>query len=242
MKSTLLQIVQSILSDMDAEEVDSISDTIEAQQIASVVEDTYYNIIAGREIPEHRKLVALTSLSDSTRPTHFTYPSNLKSLTRISYNVSETATPEWRDIKFVTPEYFLDNMSDDELEVDTVVGTVPIYVWNDRMPTYYTSFDDTRIIMNAYDATVETTLQASKTRAYATHFPTFSQTDAHVPELDETLFPYLLAESKSVCFSIFKSGTDPKIEQAARRLKGYIRNDLHKTKVANNKGRPSYGR
>ena len=40
MKTTLLQIVQSILSDMDSEEVNSISDTTEAQQIASVVEDT----------------------------------------------------------------------------------------------------------------------------------------------------------------------------------------------------------
>ena len=40
MKSTLLQVVQSILSDMDSENVNTISDTVEAQQIASEVEDT----------------------------------------------------------------------------------------------------------------------------------------------------------------------------------------------------------
>lgn len=57
MKTTLLQVVQSILSDMDSEAVNSISDTTEAQQIASVVEDTYYNIISAREIPEHKKLI-----------------------------------------------------------------------------------------------------------------------------------------------------------------------------------------
>ena len=74
MKTTLLQIVQSILSDMDSEEVNSISDTTEALQIASVVEDTYYNIVAARDIPEHNTLIFLTSLVDSTRPTHFQYP------------------------------------------------------------------------------------------------------------------------------------------------------------------------
>jgi hypothetical protein len=242
MKSTLLQMVQSILSDMDAEDVNSIADTVEAQQIASVIEDVYYNIIAGREIPEHKQLVQLTSLSNSARPTHFTYPANLKSLVKISYNVSTGATPSWREIKYRQPDYFLENMDETGLAVTTVVGGVTIYVSNDKMPSYYTSFDDNYIIMDAYDANVETNLQQSKTRAYASAFPTFSQTDAFEPDLDETLFPYFLAEAKSTCFSLFKSGSDPKVEQAARRLKSYIRNDMWKTKQANKLVRPNYGR
>jgi len=242
MKSTLLEIVQSILSDMDAEEVTTLSDTVEATQIASVVQDTFYNIISGREIPEHRKLVNLTSLSSSVKPTHFTYPANLKGLTKISYNITVGATPDWRTIKYVQPDYFLENMDETDLGVDTVSGGVRIYVGTTAMPSYYTSFDDYHIIMDSYVLLEEANLQASKTRAYITEFPTFSQTDAHVPDLDETLFPYLLAEAKSTCFSLFKSGTDPKIEQAARRLKSYIRNDLHKTKEANNKGKAGYGR
>ena len=56
MKKTLLELVQSILSDMDSEPVNSISDSIEAEQIASVIEDTYFNFISAREIPEHRQL------------------------------------------------------------------------------------------------------------------------------------------------------------------------------------------
>ena len=43
MKRTLLEMVQSILSDMDSEDVNAVSDTLEAQQVASVIEDTYYN-------------------------------------------------------------------------------------------------------------------------------------------------------------------------------------------------------
>ena len=50
MRNTLLEMVQSILSDMDSENVNSISDSVEAQQVASVIEDTFFNIIAAHLI------------------------------------------------------------------------------------------------------------------------------------------------------------------------------------------------
>jgi len=95
MKTTLLQIVQSILSDMDSEDVNSISDTVEAQQIGSVVEDTYYNIIAAREIPEHNKLMTLTAMADSAKPTHFKYPTNTKHIDRVEYNVGTVSKKDF---------------------------------------------------------------------------------------------------------------------------------------------------
>ena len=94
--------------------------------------------------------------------------------------------------------------------------------------------------MNAFDSSVETILSASKTQAYGTIYPTFSQTDSFEPDLDDTLIPYLLAEAKSTCFSLFKSGSDPKIEQTARRLKTFVQNDMYKTKQAPR--RNNYGR
>ena len=51
--------------------------------------------------------------------------------------------------------------------------------------------------------------------------------------------PLLLAESKSACFSLFKGGSDPKVEQSARRLKSYVQNDQYKTRLAS---RNQYGR
>lgn len=240
MKTTLLQIVQSILSDMDSEEVNSISDTVEAQQIASVVEDTYYNIIAAREIPEHNKLMTLTALGNSTKPTHFKYPTNTKSVERVEYNVGTVADKEFRIIDFVDPIKFLDRMDEDGLLVETLDGNLDIFVGNDSPPTYYTSFDDEHLIMNSYDASVDSTLQASKVRALGSTYPTFTQSDSFEPDLDNTLMPYLLAESKSTCFSLFKGGPDPKVEQAARRLKSFTQNDMYKTKRDNKK--PNYGR
>ena len=242
MKRTLLEIVQSILNDMDSEAVNSISDTVEASQIASVVEDTYYNIIAARDIPEHKQLLALTSLSSTARPTHFQYPNNTKEIEKLFYNVG-TSGDSWKEIRFVEPLDFLNRMDSTASGVTVVTdvaGATPLYIRNDRMPSYYTTFDDEHIVFDAVDTSVETILQGSKTRAYGTVYPTFSQTDSFQPDLDDTMLPYLLAESKSVCFSLFKSVSDPKVEQSARRLKSYVQNDSYRTKRENK--RPNYGR
>lgn len=240
MKTTLLQIVRSILSDMDSEDVTSITDTVEAQQIASVVEDTYFNIIAARDIPEHRRLLSLVALGDTAKPTHFKYPTDTKKIIRLEYNVGTVANKDFKELKYVDPLVFLDRMSEDDVLVETFEGNVDIYVANDRDPSYYTSFDDEYIIVDAYDVAEETSLQAAKTRAWGSVYPTFSQTDAFEPDLDNTLMPLLLAEAKSTCFSLFKGGSDPKVEQSARRLKSYVQNDMYKTKQANK--RPYYGR
>lgn len=240
MKTTLLQIVRSILSDMDSEDVTSITDTVEAQQIASVVEDTYFNIIAARDIPEHRRLLSLVALGDTAKPTHFKYPTDTKKIIRLEYNVGTVANKDFKELKYVDPLVFLDRMSEDDVLVETFEGNVDIYVANDRDPSYYTSFDDEYVIVDAYDVAEETSLQAAKTRAWGSVYPTFSQTDAFEPDLDNTLMPLLLAEAKSTCFSLFKGGSDPKVEQSARRLKSYVQNDMYKTKQANK--RPYYGR
>ena len=244
MKRTLLEMVQSILNDMDSEAVNSISDSVEAQQIASVIEDVYYNIIAARNIPEHQQLLKMTSLSSSVRPTHFQYPTNTREIVSLAYNTDTSGKINYQEIYFVEPMDFLSrmpyNLSTDVLVVPDVNSSISLTIFKDRMPTYYTSFDDLHVVMNAYNATVESTLQESKTRAYGTVYPSFTIADDFVPDLDDTMMPYLLAEAKSTCFSLFKSGSDPKIEQAARRLKSFVQNDMYRTKRPN--VRNHYGR
>jgi len=239
MKSTLLQVVQSILSDMDSEDVNTISDTVEAQQVASVVEDTYFNIIAARSIPEHNKLIPLVSLANNAKPTHFTYPARTKQLMRVDYNIGTASVPDYREIVYVEPLVFIDRMDETGKKVTTVDQSVELFVASDKDPSYYTSFNDNHIIMDAYDVSVEQNLASNKTRAFCAIYPTFSQTDSFAIDLDQTLMPLLLAESKSACMSLFKGGSDPKVEQAARRLKSYVQNDQYKTRLAS---RNQYGR
>lgn len=236
MKRTLLELTQSILNDLDGEAVNSIFDTEEAIQYANVVRDTYFNIVAARQTPEHDELLKLTALSDSSKPTILKYPTNVKEIRLFEYDGKEVY---WKD-----PLKFLDGLpSDGETNVlsfDDPTSGITLTCRSDKGPRYYTSFDNEYIICDSYDSTVDTTLQESKTRCWGTKYPTFTMSDSFTPDLNETLFPYLLAESKSVCFSVFKSGSDPKVEQAARRLKSGIQNDRYKTKRDNT--RNYYGR
>jgi len=240
MRTTLLEIVQSILSDMDSEPVNSISDSIEAEQIASVVEDTYYNFISTRDIPEHRRLLKITSLSDSTKPTHFQYVG--RQLYWIRYNIDESGGTSYKEIKYIEPGDFVTrNISSTNVTtVYDVAASTNLLIVNNKMPSVYTSFDDEHIVMDAYKATLETTLQSTKTQAYGVVMPTFNIDDVFEPDLDDSLLPYLLAESKAACFSLFKSGSDPKIEQSARRLKSFVTSGLYRNKQENIRNR--YGR
>ena len=243
-KKTLLQIVQSILSDMDSEDVNSISDTVEAMQVASIVEDTFYNLVATRTIPEHHELIKLTALSDTDYPTHFQYPDNVKGITKVWYDVSDDGTFEYREISWVDNETFLRRVdgraTDSSTNVSDKNGGTNLRIYNDRHPSFYTSFDDDYLVFDAHKSTVDTTLQAGKVRAMGYVIPTFSRTDGYTPDIDEEFHPYLLAEAKSTAMSLLKGGPDPKIDQAARRQKAYIQNDKHKTNTGNK--RPQYGR
>lgn len=248
MKMTLLEMVQNILSDMDSEEVNSITDSNEAEQIAKVVENTYFNLIATRFIPEHAQTLKLTSFSSSARPTHFSFPSRVKNIEFLDYNVSDDAGGvEYKRLTYLDPDQFFslsdsrDSLASNVKQVDDVAADSTLLIRNDVMPSYYTSFDDENVVLDAYKSTVDAILTSAKTRAYGVKYPTFdSFSDTFIPDIDDTLFPYLLGEAKSTAMSLFKTGPDPKIEQAARRQKVYSQNDMYRVK----KERPhnNYGR
>lgn len=231
MKLTLLQIVQSVLNDMDGEEVNSLEDTTEASQVASIVRDTYYNIVSNRLIPEHKELLKLVALSDNTRPTHMKYGEDVTRIEKVWYDTSKDGSYKYEEVKWCSPLDFIrmsDSLGSDYVEVNEA-GT-KLRVGNNKMPTYYTSFDDEHIVFNSYDSSVNSTITEARSRAYGVRIPTFDvNDDSFVPDMDANMFPYLLAESKSVAFSLLHGGSDPKVEQAARRQKSHIQNDKYNT-------------
>ena len=244
MKYTLLEMTQKVLNVMDSEDVSTISDTVEAMQVASIIEDVYFSTIIPRQVTSHKELLKLVALSDSTHPTHLKYGDNVKELEAVYYDVSTVSgVVEWKEIDYVSPMDFLsmtDNMTDNSLAVTDIAGGTTLTVGNDSAPTYYTSFDNEHIVMDSYDSAVDTTLQESKTRAYGTKFPTFSQTDTFVPDLDEAQFPYFLSECMSTCLITLKGEANPKIEQRSRRLRYLTQSDTSRTKQ--DRGPIGYGR
>ncbi len=242
MKMTLLEIVQNILSDMDAEEVNSIADTTEATQVASIVKDTFNNMVANRTVPEHKELVKLTSLGDISRPTHMKYGEDVTKLEKVWYDTSADGSFTYSTIRWCAPEDFItraDGLQTNYVEV--MEGGTMLRVGNAAMPTFYTSFDDEHLIFNSYDASVDATITEGRSRAYGTRLPTFDMTDDNfVADIDAHMFPYLLAEAKSTAFSLLKGGPDPKVEQAARRQKSNLQNDKFNT--IRTRGLSHYGR
>lgn len=90
---SLLDYVQSILSSLDSDEVNSISDTPESLQVAEIVKTTYFNIIARTHLPEHKQLLQLESSADNTRPVLMYIPDGISKIEWIKYfNSNNLAT------------------------------------------------------------------------------------------------------------------------------------------------------
>lgn len=228
MKKTLLEIVKDILSDTDGEDVNTVSDTVESLQVAKVVEQTFYDLISNRTIPEHESLLKLTSLSDSEFPTHFVLEDEQAHIKALWYDVSLDGSYEYRQIKYLEPLDFLkicDKRSSAYTLVEDKVAGTRLRIGNDSFPTYFTAFDDKHIVMDSYKSSVDDVLRNSKVRSFGTTYPTFLISDTFVPPIDAAMFPYLVQEAKSRCFSIQKGGVDQKTEQAARRNKIHVQND-----------------
>lgn len=107
-KLTLLDMTQRILSSMDADTVNSFSDTIESEQVAYVIRDVYYDLINNIEIPEHRKLITLTALGDTAKPSHMQIPDGIRRIDEVRYNTvkSGDTAKDYNRITWMEPEAF----------------------------------------------------------------------------------------------------------------------------------------
>lgn len=219
-KKTLLEIVQETLSDMVSDEVNDIDDTVESQTVASIVRSVFESMIANRNWPHTKNLVQLESLSDITKPTYLKIPERLKELVSISYDVRKNSTDSvlYREVRYKDPESFLRYLSNRDANRDNVVtiedfSGVKLLVFNDRSPEFWTSFDDSHIIFDAYNSSVDTTLKKSKTACTAYIIPLFERSNEAVPNLPAEAFPALIAEVKSTAFYDLKQMANEKEEK-----------------------------
>jgi len=219
-KKTLLEIVQETLSDMVSDEVNDIDDTVESQTVASIVRSVFESMVVNRNWPHTKNLVQLESLSDITKPTYFKMPERLKELVSISYDVRKNSTDSvlYREIRYKDPENFLRYLANRDANRDNVVtiedfSGVKLLVFNDKAPEFWTSFDDSHIVFDAYNSSVDTTLKKSKTACTAYIIPLFERSNEAVPNLPAEAFPALIAEVKSTAFYDLKQMANEKEEK-----------------------------
>ena len=247
MKKSLLDMVQDILSDMNSDEVSSITDTVESLQVAQIIKSTYELIISRKNWPHLQQLITLGSSVDNAKPTHMRVREDIKEVLQISYDkqrLSQTS-PRWQLVEYLYPDKFLQEINNrntanaSTLEVVDFSG-VQLQIRNDSAPSWYTSFDDENVVFDSFDAEVDTILQTSKTQVLAYVSPVFTVTDTFVPDLPSEAFSALLAEAKSVCFARIKQAPDAKAEQQANRAMNWV--SRKNWQVAGGWRFPSYGR
>lgn len=229
---TLLQIVQDILSDLDSDSVNSIGDTVESQQVASIVRSTYEELLANRNWPHTRKLSQLVASNDTTKPNYLKFPDALKSLCYIEYETQKLGDSKvvLTELVYRQPDDFLRFIAQRDstkTNIQTVVdfSGVKLLIQNDKAPQYWTSFDDKWVVTDSYDSAVDNTLKQSKSRCLAYFTPSWTHEDEFIPDLPQEAFPALVEEAKSTAFIVIKQSPNQKVEQKAARQHRWLSNN-----------------
>jgi hypothetical protein len=246
-KMSLLDIVQDILSDMDSDEVNSINDTTESLQVAQIVKTTYYNILDGKDYPWMHELFQIDSSTTVSRPTHMKMPETIIDLDWIKYNCRKSTDTKdvYKKIMYKLPEEFMDivdqrSSNDSKISVITDTTGIKLNIYKDRPPQYFTSFDDEFLIFDAYDNTIENTLQSSKTQCFGKRATAFTLDDDFIPDMPVQMFSYLLNEEKSTSFLVLKQMPNQKAEQVSVSQKRRMSQEAWRLK--NGISYPNYGR
>ena len=229
MKMTLLEIVQDILNDLDSDNVNSIGDTVESEQVAQIVKSTYFAIISNRNWPHTAKTISLTASGNPAYPTHMKLDDKVKELLFINYNKAKVNDTRrlYDAVRWREPDEFLritNNRNSDQDVIDIIQDYtgVELLIRNDQPPSYCTSFDDNYIVFDSYDKAVDDTLQESKVQAQGYVYPTWEMLDEFIPALPDEAFTLLLEEAKSRASLKLKQTQDIKAEQEAGRQNRWL--------------------
>lgn len=245
-KMTKLEMVQNILSSMDSDNVNSISDTEEASQVEKILEETYYALLARRHWEFNKKTVQLDGVGDTTKPTKLQIPSNVNRIDCFRYKVTDsTEAPQWKTLRYVKPCDFIRmvqtaNPADADVENTTNDEGIEMYIKNNVDPSYWTSFDDEYIYLNSWDNNITSTVTQARTSVEAQVEPAWPNTDGGTPEMPNQMFTVLLNEAKSICHLELRQQPHQKAEQTARRQ--YVIMREQEPRVKDNREFVNYGK
>ena len=191
MKYSLLEMVQILLSALDSDEVNSITDSVESYQVALLLRSCFYDLAVELNLPEHDTLFELNASGDNTKPTLMTIPSNVASVHKIMYDMKDSGDTyqDHVEVNYKPMDQFLpivESLREETTNIGTMDITMngevfPFLYASDKDPDYYTTADDNQLIFDSYDSTVDTTLQKSKTLCFGKVYPTFTLANTFTP-------------------------------------------------------------
>ncbi len=249
-KFTLLQVVQKTLEALGSDEINAINDSPDAEQIAQMAQDAYYELMNQREWPHLLNLKQLESIADSTKPNYLRIPDDVVRIDQIKYDNTDPlgAAPllvEINEAVWCEPERFL-NMTQgrntERADVTTITdfSGVRYHILDDHKPQFWTSFDDEYVVFDAFDEDIDSTLQGNKSQALCKIIPDFVIADSTVADMPAHIFQIWIAEVKSTAMLYLRQEISQKDEQRARRGLAVARRDASRTD--NSDGKVKFGR
>lgn len=249
-KETLLDLVQDILSDSDGDDVNSITDTVESDQCARVVRDSFNQIVDQYDFEHTKSLKQLAATSSST-PNVMTRPEGFHTIEWIRYDKRATAGADQNLelVHYKPVDEFIKLVagratSDSTVTAVTLSTGAVLPIRNDEAPTYYTVMDDgsDELVFDSYDVALEANLQASKSLAYGSIKPTLTLADASVIDLPKHLAVLVKRTARAMYFDLYKDGITSEIDRTRRRAEVRAQRQRHIIKDTDNQTGPNYGR
>lgn len=242
-KQTVIDMTNNILSAIDSDEVTDISDTTESEQVAEILKETYFAMVDELNLPNTEELFHLESAVAAT-PTKMKLPDDVHEVYWIKYNTDTTGSEAtYTHMQYKSPRDFIDHVlrrNETASNVTKITDSVDLLILTDAMPTYWTSFDNEYIILDAYDSAVESNLQTQKSTCHGIKEPTWTASNTFIPDLPTNLFSLLVTEAKSTAFYNVKQVSNQKEEQKARRQRIALRKN--KWRQDGRISTPNYGR
>lgn len=222
---------------MEADNVNSISDTYESIGIAKVAEEVYYDLLSQADWPHTERAGKLEGLSNNEYPTHLRIPTDVRYIKALWY--------KGKALKYKEPEDFINYVNSRNLSVDSVVEVetidgIPLKVVDNQEPTYFTIFSEEYVVTDSFNKEDGLTLLGDYAVFTGSFINRFESDDNFVPELPTNMFPTYLALVRRAAFMYFRREASPHDERAA--LAGMGRLFRDKYKLFGKENRVSYGR
>ena len=226
---TLLKMVNKLLSDINSEVVNTLEDDdVEANQIASILEDVFYEIVNTSD-KRHLGTLFKMEAGQSSLPSSLTIPIAIKKIEWIRYNKKrdEEDHDRFEDVMYLDPVDFLSRLElrkstwSNVTEYTTEDG-VPLNIFTDVQPTFWTSFDDNLIVFDSFDSEVDSALIPNKSKVYGFKEPEFIIQDNFIPDLPSEMFSFYLSKARSIVFNDLAQTPNAKAEQRERQTRHYM--------------------
>lgn len=227
---TLLQMIQEVAASLNADEITTLDESIEAVDIKRVVLQALESISTRREwYWRQHKLRAGTIPSAGSLRVVMNLPSDCDTIEEIKYQSSADVSSllSYKPLTYLFPEEFLAlvasrNPTDPNVDtIATLPDSRPIYIYNNKAPQYYTQFAEGQIVCDSYNQDVDPTgIDAAKTMVLCTvNIDTSGATLASwVPDIPTRFFPLWLAESIAAASVLLRQMDNGRAEREARRL------------------------